>query len=349
MDSISKQTWISGSLSSEDGILGMIGRHFVNSHPHLLLARGDDCAVFKENGNLCVSSDLFLEDIHFRKAYFDPDEIGHKALAVNISDLAAMGARPIAFTLCLGLPEWVDMPWLDLFFSGMSRLASKYRMGLAGGDLSRSPALHISITVFGECPEGSSFLTRGGSMPGDCLFVVGQIGLARIGLHELEERGRDALADWPESCAAHLSPEPQVGAGLMLARAGFNARPPALMDLSDGLLRDLPRLLGLNGELGAPSPTLGANMVLSPSLLHPEVVAHAGKNGQDPLMEAIAGGEDYALLGTCAPDMRGVLHSAIPGFMCIGEVTDTGKIMCNGKPLDGLAGFDHFDDGRHAG
>ena len=224
---------------SEDRILACLAGYFPQTHPSLLLGRGDDCAVLKAERPLCVSSDLFLEDIHFRRSYFTPEDTGYKALAVNVSDLAGCGARPLGFTLCLGLPAWVDMEWLNRFFSGMAEVAGQHRMALAGGDLSRSKSLHISITVWGETADPGHFLVRGGSMPGDVLFVVGPLGLARVGLAQLEAQGRQALEAWPAACAAHLRPAPQVDAGLMLARAGYNARPPALMDLSDGIMREL--------------------------------------------------------------------------------------------------------------
>lgn len=348
---------------SEDGILACLARHFPQTHPSLLLGRGDDCAVLKAGRPLCVSSDLFLEDVHFRRGYFTAKDIGHKALAVNISDLAACGARPLAFTLNLGLPCWVDMAWLDSFFTGMAALAGQQRMALAGGDLSRCERLHISVTVWGEEADPGGFLARGGSMPGDSLFVVGSLGLARAGLHVLEKYGRAALEDWPAACAAHLRPQPQVDAGLMLARAGFNARPPALMDLSDGIMRDLPRLLGLSGELRAGAANavtnaaghacaqpsgLGAAILLPRGLLHAEVLRHAALLGKNPVHEALLGGEDYALLGSCAPDMLPPLHAAIPGFMSIGTVTAGGGIICNNETLDqcgSLRGFDHFEHG----
>ena len=290
---------------SEDGILACLGRHFPLTHPALLLGRGDDCAVLRAGRPLCMSSDLFLEDVHFRRAYFGPADIGHKALAVNVSDLAACGARPQAFALNLGLPDWVDMAWLDSFFSGMAALAGQYRMALAGGDLSRCSTLHVSVTVWGETAEQGAFLARGGAMPGDILFVVGPLGLARVGLTVLEETGVEALQAWPGACAAHLRPQPQVDAGLMLARAGFNARPPALMDLSDGLVRDLPRLLGLCGEQaatghGAGNHVLGASLVLPQGLLHPELLRFAGARGKNPVHEArhrLAGEEAGAAFG----------------------------------------------------
>ena len=336
---------------SEDSILACLGRHFPQTGPSLLLGRGDDCAVLKGTRPLAVSSDMFLEDVHFRRSYFTPAETGYKALAVNVSDLAACGARPVGFTLCLGLPRWVDTAWLDAFFSGMAGLAAGHNMVLAGGDLSSCERLHISVTVWGEPADPGNFLTRGGSMPGDVLFVVGRLGLARVGLNMLESQGRAAIEDWPAACAAHLHPEPQVDAGLMLARAGFNARPPALMDVSDGVMRDLPRLLGLTGELSAGGAsgrgTLGAEILLARGQLHPEVVRHAEIQGKNPVHEALLGGEDYALLGTCAPDMLPPLHAAIPGLTSIGVVTAGGGLVCNNEPLDRLAslrGFDHFDN-----
>lgn len=336
----------SPSALSEDAILRLLARHFPAKHPSLLLGRGDDCAVIRGGQPLCVSTDLFLEDIHFRKAYFTPEDMGYKALAVNISDIAACGGRPLAFSLGLGLPPEVDEIWLEAFFHGMAILADKHRVALSGGDLSRSDRLHVCITVWGEpLSEGAPFLLRGGSMPGDCLFLVGLPGLARVGLHELEAHGRAALEHWPASCAAHLRPEPQVDAGLMLARAGLNARPPALMDLSDGIMRDLPRLLGLTGEGAAgrsEGTGLGASLLLPQGMLHAEVVRHALAEGKNPVHEALLGGEDYCLLGSCAPDMLPVLHTAIPNFHSIGVITDTPGIECNNESLEGLYGFDHF-------
>lgn len=324
--------------ASEDEVLECLSRHFPNRHPSLLLGRGDDCAVLKADDHICISSDLFLEDIHFRRSYFTPEEIGYKALAVNVSDLAGCGLRPVAFSLNLALPSWADMEFLDKFFAGMAELADEERIALLGGDLSAAPRLGICITVYGTCFAEGCFLARGGSMPGDQLFVVGRPGLARIGLEEMEKRGREAMEDWPESCRAHLRPQPQTGAGIMLARAGSNARLPALMDVSDGIARDLPRLLGR--ERGG-SP-LGASLWVNSGNLHPEVVRHAEMLGRDAVLEALLGGEDYVLLGSCAPDMLPALKAAIPALWTIGRVLPDGEIFCNGEALADDGGFDHF-------
>lgn len=331
-----------GKIPSEDAILACLAERFANYHPRLALCRGDDCAVFKSGSPLCVSADMFIENVHFRYSYFEPSEIGHKALAVNVSDLAACGARPVAFTLALAIPPWAGMQWLDAFFTGMANLANRYNLTLAGGDLSRADTLQITINVFGEPHDGETFLYRGGAMPGDALFIVGDIGLARVGLMELETMGRAALDEWPKSCAAHLTPEPKVEAGVMLARAGVNARPPVLMDISDGVVRDLPRLLGASGELGVRAKNIGAEFTLDPRNLHPEVVENARRRGKNPVIEALIGGEDYALLGACAPDMTVALRAAIPGFKVIGKLTNAGRCLYDGVNLSDISGFDHF-------
>lgn len=324
------------NLPSEAAILACIDRHFDNVNPGVLLGRGDDCAIFQSTSPICASTDIFLENVHFRTSYFEPEEIGYKALAVNISDLAAMGARPVAFQLGLGLPAWIDMPWLERFFEGMSDLAKAQNILLSGGDLSFSSSLHLAITVFGQEQDSCNLLVRGGSMPGDAIFTIGKLGLARAGLNELELQGRSAIAQWPEACEAHLKPVPQTAAGLMLARAAFNARPPALIDVSDGLAQDLPRLLGSKG--------LGAQLRPPENLLPAEVKRYAEDRGLNPWLEMYLGGEDYALLGACAPDMLPALHAAIPGFCHIGEVTNSGRIYLWDMDMTEIAGFDHFEE-----
>ncbi len=350
------------STFSESSILTLLSKYFPNQHNSLLLGRGDDCAVLREQNALCISTDIFLEDIHFRTSYFTPQEVGHKALAVNISDLAAMGVRPLGFSLGLAIPAHIELTWLEAFFSGMASLAKTHNMVLSGGDISRSEKIFISITAWGEgitlkqlnhsaTPENTQsppnspntestgiYLTRGGAMPGDALFLVGNVGLARIGLEELEKNGREALKHWPQACATHLLPQPMVDAGLILARSSsHNMRPPVLMDLSDGLARDIPRLLGIDKQ-----NMLGAKLIFPKALLHEEVLRHAKLHGRDATKEAWLGGEDYALLGACVPKLLPILHAALPHLHSIGTITDSGKIELNEEILMPDSGFDHF-------
>ncbi|MCL2123917.1 MAG: thiamine-phosphate kinase [Desulfovibrionaceae bacterium] len=326
--------------SSENAVLACVDKYFAATHPSLLLARGDDCAVLRPSGPLCLSTDLFLEDVHFRRSYFTPQEIGHKALAVNASDLAACGAKPLAFTLSLGLPQDVGLETLEGLFAGMSALAERLRMGLAGGDLSRADKLCLSITAWGEgggqAGAGRHWLSRSGAQPGEALFLIGDLGLARAGLELLEAEGRKALEEWPAACAAHLMPRPQVDAGQILSRLGQTDHPLALMDLSDGLARDLPRLLGM------PRSGLGAELLIPEALLHKELVRHARGHGKDPVREAYLGGEDYALVGACSSRLLSSLRTALPGLREIGVVTCSAGIRLNGTLVGEEPGFDHF-------
>jgi thiamine-monophosphate kinase len=325
---------------SEDSILTIIGRHFPDGHASLLLGRGDDAAVIRAGQSLCVSSDLFLEDVHFRRDYFTPEEIGHKALAVNISDMAACGARPLGFTLCLGLPPGTESGWLENFFSGMAALAEQHGLVLAGGDLSACSGVHIAITIWGEASGKGLVLRRGECLPGDILFIVGRPGLARVGLRALETRGRAAAALWPEACAAHLRPAPQISAALAMVSLADASRPPSVMDVSDGIARDLPRLL----QGRRPERKFGATLRLEPAMLHPEVRRYALEHGLSPVTEALLGGEDYALLGACPPATVTKLQNSIPCFSVLGAVSGQPEITVNGEVFR-TAGFDHFATG----
>lgn len=232
-------------LQSEDHILRCIDACFPRSDEHLILGRGDDCALLSATEPLCVSTDLFLEDVHFRRSYFTPYEIGHKALAVNLSDIAAMGASPCGFSMGFMIPNNLTEEYLTELMQGMADLAAHYNVPLTGGDLARSHQLGFSITVWGKKQPKGTFLQRGTCQTGDVLFTVGSLGLARVGLYFLETQGRSACSMYPQACKKHLTPEPQLTAAAILA-----SYPVSLMDLSDGLARDIPRLLGQGVTLG---------------------------------------------------------------------------------------------------
>ena len=329
-------------LSSEIAFLDCIDRHFPNSHPHLLVGRGDDCAVLSCSERMCLSSDLFLEDIHFREQYFSPADIGHKALAVSLSDIAATGATPLGFSLDLMIPEGRNHIYWDEFFGGMAALANTYNVPLAGGDLSKSPIMGTSVTIWGaptRTRQGTPvFLSRTGCSEGDIIFVIGTIGLARTGLLALERIGRNAVDEYPVATTAHLRPVPQVEAGQILsAYQGVT-----LMDLSDGLARDLPRLLAEKTASSADKPsTKGASINLTTDMLHQEQIAYALENQLDPILEAFKGGEDYALLGTCPASIFPEIGVQLPDIVKLGTVTANGKVLLNGQAT-AEHGFDHF-------
>lgn len=374
--------------SGEDRLLAILDGYFPN--PDRL--RGDDCAVLAAEGPRVVSSDVFFEDVHFRRAYFSLEETGHKALAVNISDIAAMGAKPLRFSLGLGLPPDMDAAQFGQLCAGMAALARQYDITLIGGDLSAADKLLLSITIEGGCwPEiadasagaadetaraasqkasrqavgqaaqqaahqavrqairraashakkdtaahgpHTGFLRRGAAQPGDAVFYSGSIGLARAGLNALETLQHTARSQWPEACAAHLTPAPRVEDGraiaLLAARSGQPQR-FGLMDVSDGLARDLPRLTGGRG----------VEIYSAAVPLPQEAVRYARLTGRDPLRECLLGGEDYALAGTCPPFAVEPLRELLPHLVFFGQVTDAPGLSIDGEPFQ-ASGFDHF-------
>lgn len=324
-------------IRSEDDLLALIDRHFARQHAGLRLGRGDDCAELPAGPALALSTDLFLEDAHFRRSYFEPEETGHKALAVNLSDLAAAGAVPAGFSLGLICVPDLDEAWYDRMFGGMAALANNFDLPLSGGDISMGEKLGFSITVWGR-PAGEDvpFLRRGG-VAGQKIFVVGKagehcsIGLARKGLLELEAEGRIAQSKFPASCQSLLKPWPQIQAGSTLARlAARDHAAVGLMDLSDGLMRDLPRLLG----------GFGAELDFEAAILHPEL-------GGNALELALSGGDDYLLLGTAGNEFVTTAAKALgeAGLRLdvLGSVTEKSGLRRGGKLLKDSYNIDSFD------
>ncbi|MBU1001767.1 MAG: thiamine-phosphate kinase [Proteobacteria bacterium] len=318
--------------ASEQAFLELIDRHFPNTHRHMPVARGDDCVHLKCPPDMVLSGDLFIQDIHFRNSYFSPADIGWKALAVNISDIAAMGCKPLGFSLGLMVPPVApDHPgdFWDELFAGMAELAGEYDLPLTGGDLSKAPLLGLNITIWGQPGAQGRILQRRHCWPDDVLLVVGGFGLVRAGLMALEQGGPQAAERYPQAVAAHLRPRPKVAQGLALAaRRAVRGS----MDLSDGLAQDLPRFLG---------PALGARLEISVGMLHAETLAWTESQGLDPVPFAYLGGEDYALLACVTPEEADAVARAIPGALRIGTVTSSPGITLNGAPAPG-AGFDHF-------
>jgi thiamine-monophosphate kinase len=254
--------------------------------PGLVVGLGDDACVLRASrGQEWVAScDAFLEDIHFIRRLHAPATVGYKALARATSDLAAMGAVPRCFLLGLALPARLTGGWLDGFVGGMARAARKFGMELAGGDTSRTDAIAINITVFGEVRTGRAIL-RSGAHPGDRIFVTGHLGAAQLGL-EIVLRGLSRRASLHRYLAPHLLPDPPIALGRWLARRELAS---ATMDLSDGLSTDLDRLCRASG-VGARIQEASLPAVRVPDSLR--------RRGIDALELARDGGEDYQLLFT---------------------------------------------------
>jgi len=282
---------------------------------------------------LAVSSDMLVEGRHFLSTV-DPARLGHKALAVNLSDLAACGAKPLAFTLALALPG-VDEPWLEGFSRGLFALADEHGCELVGGDTTRGP-LNICITVFGEVPAGAALL-RSAARVGDDIWVSGTLGDARLAL----EVFRGTLALPAEVFAAARQrmeqPTPRVALGQALRGTASSA-----VDVSDGLVGDLGHILA-SSRVGA---TLDADAAVS-------VVSAAASSGlgSDVLRTcALSGGDDYELVFTAAPSARAAVEQA--GKESATRVTRIGRIEAeaglrivdaSGAPVAQRFGsFDHF-------
>ena len=322
----------------EDDVLELVNAFFPSRTPHVPFGRGHDCAELAAFGHtLALSTDMFWEGAHFRRAYFTPEETGAKALTTAISDLAAAGAVPLGFSLGLLLPEDLSRAALSGVLRGMARKAHEYGAALSGGDLSKGDRLGFSVTVWGAPVEGAPFLRRDRPKPGDVLFLIGECGLARVGLWALEREGRAAMAEWPRSCAAHLEPGALLRQGQRLALLALEASRPglpspvSLMDVSDGLIRDLPRLLG----------DLGAELLFDPALVPAETARAASLQGLSPEELFSLGGEDYALLGSCPQELWPRVSAVIPDASFLGHVRRERVIARNGNIVN-LRGFDHF-------
>jgi thiamine-monophosphate kinase len=317
----------------------MLHRRFGGRSAGLLLGIGDDAAVIAPRGareHWVVTTDLLLEGIDFERGWMPAEALGHKALAVNLSDLAAMGARPRFYTVALGLPEDITRPWIARLYAGMTALAHRHGARLIGGDLSRSRAgIHVSVTAIGET-SGRRYVQRSGARPGDLLFVTGVLGRAAAGLRLLASapRRRGRLAR--EAIDAQRRPEPRSAVGEWLAGHGF-AR--AMLDLSDGLSTDLPRLCRASGT--------GAEVDL-PCL---PLFEPAASWGYDPVELALDGGEDFELLFAVreleAARFEAAYPPHFPRLTRIGRVTRRPGVRSRPEPGGRPTplpprGFDHF-------
>ncbi|MDN5864563.1 MAG: thiamine-phosphate kinase [Gammaproteobacteria bacterium] len=280
------------------------------------LGIGDDAAVLAPPAGreLLLTTDTLVAGRHFPADGFPPDAIGHRALAVNLSDIAAMGGTPAWALLAIVLPQ-ADEAWLASFAEGFSALAERFDVALVGGNVARGP-LSITVTAAGFAPQGQA-LTRRGAQAGDALVVTGALGGGAAGLRAFFQGA--AVQAAPVRAYAH--PEPRVQAGRSLL-----SRAHAAIDISDGLLGDLGKLLyaaeGLGAELEAQA------LPLAP-----------GASRED----ALGPSDDYELLAAVPEREMPAVEASLEGplFTRIGRVTPTSGIRLDGRPLAG-AGFRHF-------
>jgi thiamine-monophosphate kinase len=323
----------------EHELIDRITRRLPLAPDWLLVGPGDDGAVVspKRNELEVITTDASVEGVHFDRRFVPSGAIGHRALAVNLSDLAAMGATPRLATLSLAMPGALPLTEFEGLVEGLLALARRHATTVVGGNLSRSPGpLVVDVMVMGTV-RSRRVLTRAGARPGDIVFVSGSIGAARAGLAMCAGDGDgppgsrwDAASEEDASTprGRYLRPEPRVRLGVLLGR---NQAASSCMDLSDGLsdgLRGLARASGTGMTVDAETLPM-----------HPEARAYFETDGRDALLEAVAGGDDYELLFTVPPRRQGRLRAVARlargvTFTRIGTVTRDPAIVLRRRGRD---------------
>ncbi len=314
------------------GEFELIDRYFRRPVKHATLGVGDDCALLAvaPGMQLATSSDMLVEGRHFLSTVA-PERLGHKSLAVNLSDLAACGARPLAFTLSIAMPR-AEESFLEGFSRGLLALADEHGCELIGGDTTQGP-LTICISIFGEVPAGAALL-RSGARAGDDIYVSGQLGDARLALEAF--RGSVTLdgAGFEQVRQAMERPQPRVGLGLALRGVASSA-----IDVSDGLLGDLGHVLrssGVGATIDVDSLPRSAVLATQPLALQRQCT--------------LAGGDDYELVFTASREAAAAVQAAAEragvAVMRIGRIEEEPAVrLIDGRGdtvANGFGSFDHF-------
>ena len=324
----------------EHAIIDRIRRRAGDTVDRVLVGIGDDAAVYEAERNAAevITTDACVEGVHFDRAFVPPAAIGHRALAVNLSDLAAMGAVPRLATLSLILPDGWPVADLDACLDGFMALAERTGVTLVGGNVTRSPSLlAIDVTAVGHVHR-RRILTRAGARPGDHVFVSGTLGGPRAGLAICREGAAETAQAASEAVARYLLPEPRLALGRALGRTRAAS---AAVDLSDGLADGAQQIARASG--------VGVLLEAEALPVAPDVRAWYTSRGLDAGREALVGGDDYELLFTVSPRalgrLRHLARGLSPDVTRIGIVTrEPGVRLRRGDgsemPVEG--GFEHF-------
>jgi thiamine-monophosphate kinase len=333
--------------TSENRLIHLLKHRHPAKSAWIKMGIGDDAAVIhpKNAKELwLITTDMLVEAIDFRRDWTTPGQLGGKSISVNLSDLAAMGARPRFFTVSLAIPPAIPEQWILDFHDGLAEKGKAFGAHLVGGDLSRSNAhIVISVTAIGESLN-RKVLYRSGAKAGDSLYVTGTLGRSAAGLKLLKDGNVPRrLRSREEALQAHLDPEPRCDAGLWLAQSGLVH---SMMDLSDGLSVDLPRLCAASG--------VGAE------ICEPDLPIFPGSAlwDCDPVEIALHGGEDFELLfavpGSKSRLLENTYPATLPRITRIGVLTaDAGNVWIvgqnkrKGRRRLPQRGHDHFKAGRH--
>lgn len=325
----------------EQALIDRIARRLPGPPAWLVVDIGDDAAVYEPPRNLLevITTDAIVDGVHVDRRFVPPEAIGHRAVAVNLSDLAAMGATPRLLTLSLALPAALPLDDFDRLVDGALAMASRAGARLVGGNITRTTGpLVVDVTAIGGVHR-RRILRRAGARVGDHVFVSGHVGDARAGLAVLGDEGADAGDRWPGVVARYLLPEPRMRLGQLLGRTRTAT---AAIDLSDGLADGVARLTTAHG--------LGCDVSLEALPLSAEARAIWQRRGADPVREAVTGGDDYEILFTARPkDARrlAAVARACDGLPLtrIGVVTrapGAWLVRSDGSRAALEGGYDHF-------
>ncbi|MBI5442732.1 MAG: thiamine-phosphate kinase [Deltaproteobacteria bacterium] len=300
---------------------------------------GDDAAVlYAPAGPLLFTSDLLLEGRHFRLETTPAADLGYKAVAVNASDVAAMGGRPLACTVSLTAPSGLPVEWLKELYAGFSEASAEFGCPLVGGDTSSGDRVFLSLALLGVAAAKGAVL-RSGARPGDRVYVSGSPGESALGLKLLEEGAALESPAHRHVVSRHRRPAPRLALGAALGDAGLAS---AMIDVSDGLLQDLGHILERS--------RVGAKLAWEAIPLSPDLREVAARRALDPMPFVLAGGEDYELLLTAPPENEAALREAAAacgiGLSAIGEIEEEPglRLTKEGRPasLPEVRGYDHF-------
>jgi len=303
----------------EDALIALFAPRLPRSDAEIL-GPGDDAAVLSVDGDLVVSTDVLIENRHFRTEWSTGVDVGWRAVMQNLADIDAMGAVPIALQVTLAAPPSTPVRWVLDFADGLCEACEPHGVGVVGGDLSGASEIAISVTAMGET-HGTTSITRADAVDGQIVAVAGPLGGARAGFEQLT---RGERID-EESIALFLRPSPRIGAGLEAALHGATA----MMDLSDGLVRDAGRI--------ARASEVGIDIESALVPIHGGARKVAVKLQLDPLLWALAGGEDHHMLAVFPRE------SAVPeGWTIVGATSDAfSGVRVNGAE-PAVRGWDHF-------
>jgi len=304
-------------MTKEEQLIERFRQRVPSRHRGLRVGIGDDAAVLEpaEGKEWVITTDAFLENVHFLRKVHPPEAAGYKALARATSDIAAMGARARYFFLTFGFPDDLAGAWLGDFLEGMARAARRFNLTLAGGDTTKYPVVVASLTVLGEIDRGRAIL-RSGARPGDLLCVSGRLGQAELGLR-LVQRKLHKRKLWAGLLKKQFYPEPRLKLGEWLAAHRVAS---SMIDTSDGLSTDLGHICNASG--------VGA-IVWASKIPAVKVPPSLRLSALDPLEMALNGGEDYELLFTVRKRFASRLPHKVAGIpiAVIGEITGPGRIL----------------------